>query len=402
MTTGSTPTAWPPPGGWLWRPLVGATLSQVVLGIVRPTASYAAIDLGADGVMVGVIAAAFAILPMLLAVPVGRVSGRLGRLGIIPGASAIVLVAACALGALAHDLATLAVAGALLGAGNLGVLLGAQSWISRSAPSSRYNDGFGWMTAGMALGQAVGPLVAGLVIGPVEVTSDGIAAAFWSAAAVSAGLGLVFLSRATRAYAPGAAAEVGTLEILRRPGVARYLVVSAAVLTTVDILTAYLPVLGSAVGIPPVLIGAMLALRGVTSTLSRLLLGPLSRRWSESGLIVASTLGAAICVALIALAPTTIVLFAALGVGGFFLGMGQPLTMTAVAIALPARARSSGLALRLLGNRVAQTATPLLAAMVTAAAGVAAIFILQVAGLLVSAAWESFAARRGPDDYDRA
>lgn len=394
MITGTIVTEHPPRGGWLWRPLVGATLSQVVLGITRPSISYSALELGADGVAVGILAACYAVIPMLIALPVGRLSGRLRHIALVPTLSALLLIGATALAAVAEDLVTLAIASALFGVANLSVLLGAQSWISRSAPSALYNQGFGWMTAGMALGQAIGPLIAGALIGPIDLDRKGISSALWVASLVSITLTLVFVSVATRDYGPSSGKErVASWEILRLPGVARYLFVSAAVLTSVDIVTAYLPVLGATVGIAPVLVGAMLATRGVMSTLSRVLLGPLGRRWGESRLIIASAVGAGVCLAVVGLVPLTWVLFVAMAVGGFFLGMGQPLTMTAVAVALPARQRSDGLALRLLGNRAAQTVVPLVASVVTVV-GVASVFYLQVALLLASAVWEARAARK--------
>lgn len=383
-----------PRGGWLWRPLVGAGVSQVVLGAARPAASYAGLELGADIALIGAIAASFAVIPMLIALPVGALAGRLVRIGTVPLTSALLLVMACALGAVARTLPVLLIACALIGVANLGILLGAQAWISRSAPTARYNGGFGWMTAGMALGQAIGPLITGVAVGPTAPTVGGIALTFWIVAGVSVPIIVVFASTATRRYeAPGPAGMTTAAAILRTPGVARYIVVSAAVLTSADILTAYLPVLGAEVGIAPVMIGAMLAVRGVASMLSRLLLGPLGRRYNQRALIVTSTIGTALCLLAIAVFPFPAVMFVALAVGGFLLGMGQPLTMTAVAIALPAQARSSGLGIRLLGNRIAQVGTPLLAGAVAGGFGVASVLIVQVLALAASGVWE--AASRG-------
>lgn len=382
-------------GGWLWRPLLGASLSQVVLGIVRPTVTYAGLEFGADSFMIGVIAASYAVLPMLVALPVGSAAGRLRHIGMLPFASGLLLIAACSLAAVAPSLGALTGASALLGVANLGVLVGAQAWISRSAAVAKYDGGFGWMTAGMSLGQAVGPLIAGALVGSVTPTPGGITNALWASAWIAALVAVVFISHATRTYddAP-LGPQMNVADIVRTSGVARYMVVSAAVLTSVDILTAYLPVIGASVGIGPLLIGAMLAVRGVTSTLSRLLIGPLSRRFSRSNLLIASTGGAALCLTLVAVVPIPSLMFAALALGGFFLGLGQPLTMTAVAVALPPRARASGLAVRLLGNRVAQTVTPILAGAVTAVIGVGAVLLLPVVGLAASAAWERTARRR--------
>lgn len=389
----------PERGGWLWRPLLGASLSQIVLFAVRPAASYAGLELGADPATIGIIAASFAVLPMLIALPLGAFAGRLSRIAIVPFFSGMLLIAACIVGAMATTLAALIVACALVGVSNLGVLLGAQAWISRSAPAAAYNDGFGWMTAGMALGQAVGPLLAGFTVGPVNPTREGISLTFSLCAVLAVPVAAVFASGAVRRYgSAGGDGAAGFGSILRTPGVTRAIFVSAAVLTSVDILTAYLPVLGAQAGISPVVVGSMLAVRGISSMLSRLLLGPLERRFGQRALIVTSVLGAAICLAVIAALPAPTVMFSALVIGGFLLGMGQPLTMTAVAVALPARQRSSGLAMRLLGNRIAQLAIPLLAGAVASVFGVASVMVVQVAALTASGIWE--AAVRDPPGED--
>lgn len=398
MTAPRAGTGAPERGGWLWRPLLGASLTQVVLFAVRPAASYAGLELGADPAAIGAIAASFAVLPMLIALPIGALAGRLARIALVPQLSALLLVVACVIGAIGEGLPTLLIACALIGVANLGVLLGSQAWVSRSAPAARYNDGFGWMTAGMALGQAIGPLITGVSVGPVTPTSEGIALTFWLCAALALPVVVIFASTAVRRYEGSRSVGAGGVRrILRTPGVTRSIVVSAAVLTSVDILTAYLPVLGAQAGISPIVVGSMLALRGIASMLSRLLLGPLGRRYGQRSLIVASALGAAGCLAAIAVLPVPWVMFPALAVGGFLLGLGQPLTMTAVAIALPERSRSSGLALRLLGNRIAQLATPLLAGVLATTLGAGSALLVQVVALAASGAWEASVTDRKPE-----
>lgn len=382
-------------GGWLWRPLVGAGMSQVVLGIARPTLSYAALDAGADGFGVGVVAAFFAIVPMFLAVPVGVLAGRLWRIGAVPLVGGIVMAAGATAAAAASGIELLLLASVLLGVGNLAVLIGAQSWISRSAPASRYASGFGWMTAAMALGQSVGPAIAGTVLG-AGAEEGGIRVAFVVAAGVAVAGAFVFATGASRDVRAGDDdTRLPVRAILRVRGVARYVVISASVLAAVDIVTAYLPLLGEAAGIPPTTVGLLLAVRGAFSTLSRIGLGRLSARLPVHVLVAVSAAGSAVCLLLVALFPTPVTLLPVLAVGGFLLGVGQPVTMTAVAIALAPASRSTGLALRLLGNRVAQTVTPLFAGGLAGLWGVEAVFVMQAAGLLTCGVWEAVTARRG-------
>ena len=74
-------------GGWLWPPVAGATLLQVSVASARPTTSYAAIELGADGFGIGLLAAAQAVPSMLAAVWLGRAAATSRSLGVVPSVS---------------------------------------------------------------------------------------------------------------------------------------------------------------------------------------------------------------------------------------------------------------------------------------------------------------------------
>lgn len=82
-----------------------------------------------------------------------------------------------------------------------------------------------------------------------------------------------------------------------------------------------------------------------------------------------------------------------LGVLGFCLGAGQPLSMTTVVQAAPHHARSTALALRLTGNRLGQVAAPASAGLVAGVAGTAAPFVM-LGRLLIAAA--GLSVRGGP------
>ena len=68
-----------------------------------------------------------------------------------------------------------------------------------------------------------------------------------------------------------------------RPGVPAGMFASVAILAAVDIITAYLPVIGERNGIGPAVVGALLSLRAAASILSRLLIPPMVRRWAGCG-----------------------------------------------------------------------------------------------------------------------
>jgi MFS family permease len=392
--TASIPVTDPPAS--LIRPIAGALLCQLVVGIARPAVSYRALELGADAFVIGLLVAAFAVVPLVTALSVGRLAGRIRHVGPVPLVGGLLLVAACALAALAGDLVWLGVASALLGFGNLIVLLGAQAWITRASSTARYDAGFGWLTAGMSVGQAIGPLIAGIVIGRSAPGEDLVAEAFWIAALFGMAVAGCFVARTTARVGSNAEPEaaLSPLGILRRPGVLASMAVSVSLLTSIDILTAYLPVIGEHSGIKPEVVGALLAIRGIASAVPRFLMGPLTRRWPRDTLVVASTLGGAMTMAVLAVTDHLTVLVVVMLVGGFLVGIGQPLTMSLVALAVPREVRSEALALRLVGNRVAQVTIPVLAGGLAVVAGIGGVFWLQSVFLAGSTAWSVLGARR--------
>ena len=83
-----------PVEGRLWAGLLLAGLaSQTVVGLARPMASYRALELQVTPAMLGAVAAGYALLPVLAALPAGRRSDTVGgapvtRVGLVISAAA--------------------------------------------------------------------------------------------------------------------------------------------------------------------------------------------------------------------------------------------------------------------------------------------------------------------------
>jgi len=376
--------------GWLGRILVTLVLTQAALFLARPVTSYRALALGADERVIGLITACFAVVPLLVAVRMGRVADRRRPVGMLAGGVAILVVAYVLLG-LAGSLAELALWSALLGLGHLGLMLAAQSLIAQQSDDSRHDRDFGLMTAAVSLGQLVGPALGGLVLsaGPAGSLEGATTRAFL----VAAGLGVLALpacrGTSTADLGRGRPRQdgrpVSARDIVRAPGVPAGMFASVAILAAVDIVTAYLPVIGERRGIGPALVGVLLSLRAAASILSRLLIPVMVRALDRARLIAVSAAGSALAMAVLPVPDGPAALAAVLVVAGFFLGIGQPLTMSLIVQAVPGRARGTALAIRLTGNRVGQVATPAAAGLVAGAAGIAAAFWL-LGGLLALAA----------------
>jgi MFS family permease len=380
----------PKPPGWLARVLAGVVLTQAALYLARPVTSYRALALGADARAVGLITAAFALVPLVVAVPLGRASDRWRPGWLLTGGIALGALA-CALLGLADSLPGLALASAVLGLGHLALTLAGQSLIARQSGDDRHDRDFGLYAAAASAGQLIGPALAGIVLGAAgrsleDATTTGfLVAAGLMALAVPTSLGTDRLGRAGRPRDRSEGRPLRAGELIGARGVPAGMFASLAILATVDVLTAYLPVLGTQRGIPPAVVGGLLSLRAAASILSRVLIPWMVGRLGRVRLLAASAAGSALLTAALPLAGGTAALAVLLAAAGFLLGIGQPLTMSMVVQAVPEGTRGTALAIRLTGNRFGQVATPAAAGLVAGAAGVSAAFFM-LGGLLGLAA----------------
>lgn len=394
----------PTPPGWLARVLAGVVLSQAALYLARPVTSYRALALGADARAVGLITAAFALVPLIVAVPLGRASDRWRPGFLLTGGIALGAVA-CGLLGLAGTLPGLALASAALGLGHLALTLAGQSLIARQSDDARHDRDFGLYAAAASTGQLVGPALAGIMLGSTgggsleaATTLGFVVAAGLMAVAVPTSLGTDRLGRAGPSEAREQARPLRAGQLVSARGVPAGMFASLAILATVDVLTAYLPVLGVQRGIPPAVIGALLSLRAATSILSRVLIPWMVGRLGRIRLLTASAAGSALLTAALPLSGSIPILAVLLAAAGFLLGIGQPLTMSMVVHAVPSASRGTALAIRLTGNRFGQVATPAAAGLIAGTAGVSAAFwllggLLGLAALAVAGPYGLFSRR---------
>ncbi|MFJ9041319.1 MFS transporter [Streptomyces sp. NPDC102406] len=373
---------------WLLRLVIAFGFAQAAVSMARPAVSYRALALGADERAVGVIAGVYALLPLFAAVPLGRRTDH-GRCAPLLWAGVVLISGGCALSGLAHSLVAMAAWSGVMGLGHLCFVIGAQSIVARrSAPDQQDRD-FGHFTIGASLGQLIGPVAAGALIGGPDRAGTSALALL-----VAAGGCVVAFTSLWRIEARPTAADTGPAKgdtrvpvhrILGTRGVPGGIYISLAVLSATDILTAYLPVVGEDRGIAPSVIGVLLSLRAGATIACRLVMTPLIDWLGRAALITTTCLLAAVLCAGIALPVPVWALGLMLVLLGFCLGVGQPLSMTTVVRAAPPGARSTALALRLTGNRLGQVAAPASAGLVAGLVGTAAPFVM-LGGLLLIAA----------------
>lgn len=363
---------------------------QTAVYLARPTTSYRLLGLGHGATAVGLVAAAYALLPLVLAIPLGRRADRRHGSRLLLAGCAVETVG-CLLLATGRSPLALAAASAVVGTGHLALALGAQAVVARETADDRHDDQFALLTAGVSIGQLIGPLLGGLLLdhrsghGLVSASTHALLAA---AAIGMLGTGFAAVADRGREAAVGRVGErdpVRLGEILGTRGVVMAIFASVAALSATDVFTAYMPVVGQHAGVGPAVVGVLLALRAAASLASRLGISRLVRRVGRERLIAANAAAAAVALTAITLTGHVVALAALALLLGASLGFAQPLSMTMVVQLVPARARASALAVRLTGNRLGQVAAPAAAGLVAGRAGASSVFWLMSGVLAASA-----------------
>ena len=102
-------------GAWLWLLVACGVLTQATVNLLRPVTSYKLLALHADSITIGLTTAAYALVPLLTAVWLGRYSDRTRQLRVLTLSGVFLLVAGGALLALSPTVWAVVAASAVLG-----------------------------------------------------------------------------------------------------------------------------------------------------------------------------------------------------------------------------------------------------------------------------------------------
>lgn len=384
-----------------------ALLAVTAQAGTRPTATYRALALGASNFEVGLVQSAYSVLPALIAIFVGRWVDRLGEVRTY-AAALLLMGAGAGLSAVAGDLPTLALGQAAIGFGTTSMLVAGQVMISSRSRQEHWNRDYGNYSAAISIGTLIGPsLAASILAAPVFGPEPERAVFAASLLIVVTAAALIALLPERRAAAPG---ESGAAQepffrvlgaIVRRPGVASAMFVSIVVISTIDILVAYLPVFGEVSGLPVQLVGLLLSIRAASTLASRLFMTQLLRRFGWGTTLVSSLAMAAASLALVPMTTEPVILMALMAACGFGIGLGQPMSVTWIASRTSKAERSTALSARLGANRASLLFVPAVMGAVAGSAGVAVVFVIM--GIVLElGAWATHRAKLGPVEAEAA
>lgn len=379
------------------RWFLGLVLHTILLhgtfNAAKVMVSYKTLAEGGDAFAVGLMVAAYSLIPLLAAIAVGRIVDRgmyVPVLWVGTAACAIALAGA----ALSSGILPLLLFSMLLGMGQLLMTVSSQAFIPASFRPQELSARFGTLTLGVSIGQTVGmPLAGAAAAWAGHGHGPDPEAGLWTMFALSVlALPCVLLvmrrpaaEKVSREQAK--AAKVSPVALLRTPGMMPAIFASMATLAAIDLMSAYLPVIGEKHGLSVVVVTALITVRTVATIVSRAFMSKLTSRFDSMLLLWLSSAAAGIAVLVIPLwvwAPFLAVLMV---VSGFAFGLTQPLTMTWVSMLAASGNRAAVMSIRLAGNRLSQVVMPIAASAVAAAAGAGSIFFLSGGVLLIAALW---------------
>jgi hypothetical protein len=371
-----------------------AFVEQAVITIARVATTYRAVELDLSVVWLGVITAVYAVLPIVIGVPIGRFIDR-GYDAATTWMGGGLLVVGCAGFVLFPNLAGILVATAIIGTAHLLFVVSQQIQCTRcgTGPGAMERAIGNYMVANAA-GQGVGPYIVALAGGSASVPPTQLLFAISLGGAVLTAA-CALLTQSTGAHKlPVDRAKVPLRDLLFAPGLTTIIAVSVVTVVAQDLIVVYLPLLGSDRGLSVDAVGTLLAVRAAASMLSRLIYARLHVAFGRIPLTLISTFVGAIAYTLLAFPLPLLLLYAAIAVAGFALSISITASIAGVLAIASGGAIGTANSLRTMASRIGQSIIPILASLVAAAIGTGSIFVILGIGLAASGAAVRFDSKR--------
>jgi len=387
-----TPAIGADPSRTLIALIVGQICLHSCMAGVRLAAPLQALRQGHSAWEVGVLLGLFALAPVLLALPAGRLADRHGyhhplrvAVALTAGGGLLALLSAWLVQA---DFVLLCAAATLTGAGSNVGLITIQRTAGRTAhDATGLRRVFSWLGVAPALSNVVGPVLAGVLI-----DLGGFAVAF-AAMALLPFAALWWARRVPPETPPPRSAEQqrrSSWQLLHTPGLRRLLLVNWLLSASWDVHTFVVPILGHERGFSASAIGTVLGVFAAAVALIRLLIPVLAQRLREAQVLVGAMLATGLVFAAYPFVQSAWMMGVCAVLLGLALGAVQPMIMTTLHQITPQDRHGEAIALRSMTINFSSAVMPLVFGLAGAALGAAALF--WVMGALVAAG--SLQARR--------
>ena len=372
----------------IWLIIAINLFHQTAIYGTRPIIPMLAHQLGLGAFEIGLLASMFSIFPFFMAIKVGILVDKWGtKWPIIIGT--IGVTTALVLPFLMPSIPILYLSQILAGASQILVNLSLQNLVGLASSASRRHYNIGWFTFATAGGQFIGPVCTGLVAN----YSDRLSYAFLTGAIVSlipVIIGLRgLLSNGVKNEKTAVAdqenqpvIEHSALQLLRIRGMHKAILASMSVQLTKEVMMTYFPLYAAQNGISPAEVGLIVGMQGLASMFVRLFQGPVTKYFKLNLVILTSLLLGGISFILLIISKEVLILSLLTCIIGFGLGLVQPISLAIVIELCPRGYSGKILGLRLTGNRLAQSLSPV------AFGGIASLFgikpVFSICGSLLT------------------
>ena len=348
--------------------------------------SLYAIELGASQFIIGVMIAMYSLLPVLLALQVGKLADRLGaRVPMMIGSAGVTL--GLLLPWAFESMAALYASAALIGVSHMMANVSAQNLVGSIGGAEDRTRNFSNYALVMAVGSLLGPLAGGF-----SIDYFGHARSYLYVAAVP--LVPVFVLAFIRQVTSGPRVKseeeqaVLSTSLLANPTLRRTLIASAMAVTGQDLFQFYMPIYGHSVGLSASAIGVVLGMFGVAAFMVRIWLPAFVKRWGPDTVFGTSLYIAAAAFLLFPLFTNVYMLAAVSLILGLGMGCAQPVTLMLVYSRAPEGRSGEALGMRVTINQFTHIVVPIVFGTLGSAFGVAPVFainaLIQAGGGLLS------------------
>lgn len=368
-------------------------MAHLALAGSRITTSLYALSLHASEFTVGSLIALFSLLPMLCAVPMGRLVDRVGIIRpMLAGAMAMMI--GCVLPGLVGGLAVLYLATMLIGTGFMVVQVASQHTVGAMSTAETRAANFSWLALGFSISGFSGPVLAGLIIDHAHHRAAYLAFGLCAAGA----LALIACGRLKHICldAPSETEKTGgALDLLRDVEMRHIFIIGMLLSSAWDLFTFVLPIHGTRSGFPASTIGFILGCFSAATFIVRLAMPWISRHLSEWQVLTSALILAALCYGLFPLMQQPLSLMIVAAILGVAVGSSQSNMLALLHHTAPAGRAGEAVGIRITMTNACQVSLPLAFGAAGAVLGMSAVFwsVGAMIGAGIPLAWRKSSRR---------
>jgi MFS family permease len=359
--------------------LISIAIHSVYIGS-KVVVSLLALELGAGQVVIGVLAALYALVPLLLGVYSGRIADTTDmRAPMLAGAACV--GAAMLVGFIWSTLPALFVVAVLVGTGFVFYNVSIQNLTGGYGGPEQRARNFSMLSIGYSISTFIGPMTAGFTIDYAGHARAFLMFALFTLLPIAV---LAFNSGLTRINAqPSPQDKRSALDLLRIPALRQLVIMSGLIVAAWDLFGFYVPIYAHSVGLSASSVGLILGTYAAAAFLSRFAMPRILQHWQGSQVMVGAMLLAACAFVAFPFFSMVYALMATAFLIGLGLGCAQPLSMMMAYERSPAGRTGEVTGLRLTANNVARIVIPIVAGTLGTALGTAPVFWISALNLVV-------------------